>query len=178
VQEERTIFFDDQTADFIARGGILAMGALLWVTLLVRVVGLHSFSKMTSFDFVMTIAMGSLVASASQADEIGTFLQACAGMAGLFVIQFLINWFRKIWNGFGTIVLNKPLLLMRDGKIIKAALKESRVTESDLMSKLRVANVHDLSQVHAAVLETTGDLSIMHGDSFDPQLLDGVRHAS
>jgi uncharacterized membrane protein YcaP (DUF421 family) len=154
------------------------MAAMLWVTLLVRVVGLRSFSKMTSFDFVMTVAMGSLLATASQADEIGTFVRACAGMAGLFLLQFLINWFRKIWDGFGSIVQNKPLLLMRDGKIIDAALKKSRVTQSDVMSKLRAANVHDLSEVHAVVLETTGDLSVMHGDGFDPKLLDGVGHAN
>lgn len=56
----------DPTFDAVLRGAVLAIAALLWVALPVRVVGLRSFSKMTSFDFVMTVAKGSLVASASQ----------------------------------------------------------------------------------------------------------------
>ena len=174
---ERTIFFDEAILDAVARGAILSIAALLWVILLVRIVGLRSFSKMTSFDFVMTIAMGSLVANASQAGQLRDFLQACAGMGGLFLIQFLIAWFRKIWGGFGDIVQNQPLLLMRDGQIIDEALESSRVARGDLMSKLREANVLDMSQVRAVILETTGDVSVMHGDHLAPIILEGVQRA-
>lgn len=153
------------------------MAALLWVTLLVRIVGLRSFSKMTSFDFVMTIAMGSLVANASQASQLPDFLQPCAGMAGLFLIQFLIARIRKIRSGFGKIIENEPLLLMKDGEIIERALETSRVARGDLMSKLREANVLDMSQVRAVILETTGDVSVMHGDRLEPIILEGVQRA-
>ena len=51
------MFADDPTLNSLLAGAVLAALALVWVVLLVRVVGLRSFSKMTSFDFVMTIAM-------------------------------------------------------------------------------------------------------------------------
>jgi uncharacterized membrane protein YcaP (DUF421 family) len=142
---------------------------------LVRFVGLRSFSKMTSFDFIMTIAMGSLVGSAARVTEIEQFLQACAAMAGLFLIQFVIAWIRKIWNGFGDIIQNQPLLLMRNGEIIDEALSSSRVARGDLMSKLREASVTDMSQVRAVILETTGDVSVITGDHLDPIVLEGVQ---
>ena len=50
---------------------------------------------------------------------------------------------------------------MYDGKVIDKALNVSRVAESDLF-KLREANVLELNQVRAVVLETTGDISVLH----------------
>ena len=48
----------------VVRGFVLTAVAVLWTVLLVRIVGLRAFSKMTSFDFVATIATGSLIAQA------------------------------------------------------------------------------------------------------------------
>ena len=70
---------------------------------------------------------------------------------------------------------NQPALLMRDGVILHAALKATRVAENDLIAKLREANVLDLAQVRAVVLETTGDISVIHGVSCSDAILQGVR---
>ena len=70
---------------------------------------------------------------------------------------------------------NQPALLMKDGVILHAALKATRVAETDLIAKLREANVLDFTQVRAVVLETTGDISVIHGDSCSDELLQGVR---
>lgn len=64
---------------------------------------------------------------------------------------------------------------MRDGEFDRAAMKKSRVAESDVWAKLREANALDLAQVRAVVLETTGDISVLHGDSLNPALLEFVR---
>lgn len=52
------MFFDHSVLDALARGVVLTTTALFWIIFLVRIVGLRSFSKMTNFDFVMTVAMG------------------------------------------------------------------------------------------------------------------------
>lgn len=162
-------------ADAVLRGGLLAVVALIWVVLLVRIVGLRSFSKMTTFDFVMTVAMGSLVASASQSDSWTGFVQTLAAMAGLFAIQFVFARLRKSSNLFEDAIQNEPRLLMRDGAILENALEATRVSRSDLFAKLREANVTALEQVRAVVLETTGDVSVLHGERLEERLIDGVR---
>lgn len=162
-------------ADAVIRGGILSVVALVWVVLLVRVVGLRSFSKMTSFDFVMTVAMGSLVATASQSDAWKSYVQALAAMVGLFAIQFLFARVRKDSDAFESMVQNEPRLLMRDGVILEQALKDTRVSRSDLLAKLREANATSFGEVRAVVLETTGDVSVLHGEALEETLLEGVR---
>lgn len=154
---------------------MLGIIALIWITLLIRINGLRTLSKMTNFDFVMTVALGSLVAGAAQAADWAGFFQASIAMAGLVAAQALSARLRKSSDTFEDFAQNEPVMLMRDGKILHDALKQSRVAKSDLIAKLREANVLDFSEVRAVVLETTGDVSVLHGDRLDEQLIEEVR---
>ncbi|SFT16446.1 Protein of unknown function [Sulfitobacter marinus] len=168
------MIFDNTILDAIARGGFLSVFALCWVILLVRIVGLRSFSKMTNFDFVMTVAMGSLLAGASQASEWTGLAQILAAMASLFAVQFVASILRQRSQMVANLLENTPVFLMRDGVILYDALRATRVSESDLIAKLRNANALDLSTVHAAILETTGDVSVLHGGKMDQIILKDV----
>ena len=77
------MFFDAPFLDAVAKGSLLSAFGLIWIILLVRIVGLRSFSKMTNFDFVMTVAMGSLLAGASQSEEWPALVQTLTAMASL-----------------------------------------------------------------------------------------------
>jgi uncharacterized membrane protein YcaP (DUF421 family) len=50
------------TVDLILRGLVLGPLSVAWITVVARIVGLRTFSKVTAFDFVATIASGSLLA--------------------------------------------------------------------------------------------------------------------
>ncbi|MEM5521643.1 YetF domain-containing protein [Sulfitobacter sp. AS59] len=171
------MFFDNSMLDAIARGGFLSAFALCWIILLVRIVGLRSFSKMTNFDFVMTVAMGSLLAGASQANDWTGLVQILAAMVSLFAVQFGASILRQRSKAISNALENTPVFLMRDGVILHDALRATRVSESDLIAKLRNANALDLSTVHAAILETTGDVSILHGDKMDQIVIKNVVNA-
>jgi len=158
----------------LARGLVLAAAAVVWTVLLVRLVGLRSFSKMTAFDFVTTVATGSLIAQASTRSDWGEFLQAMAAIAGIFLIQWLLAKSRLSSPRFKRMVENKPVLLMEDGEFLEDAMAATRVSHSSILEKLRAANVARQSDVRAVVLETTGDISVISKDGFDPKLLDGV----
>ncbi len=165
----------DPHFDIILRGLLLAFMALVWVTLLIRINGLRSLSKMTSFDFLMTVALGSLLAGASQATQWSGFAQAMSAMVGLFLAQYAAARIRKSSDTAENVMQNEPVLLMRNGEFCRAAMTSTRVSETDLWAKLREANVLHLEEVRAVVLETTGDVSVLHGETLDDDLLGGVR---
>lgn len=158
----------------VLRGLILTMAAVLWTVLLVRIVGLRAFSKMTAFDFVATIATGSLIAQAGTRSDWGEYIQTLSAIAGVFLLQWLLAKARLSSGAFRTAIRNKPVLLMENGHFIEAAMTATRVSRSNVTEKLRAANVRGASEVRAVVLETTGDISVMHGGDFDERLLDGV----
>lgn len=159
----------------LVRGIILTTIAVLWTVLLVRLVGLRAFSKMNSFDFVATIATGSLIAQAGTRVEWSEFLQAMTAIAGVFLVQYLLAQARQRWDRVGKIISNEPVLLMDRGKFLEKAMAETRVSQSNMVEKLRAAGVTEVSQVRAVVLETTGDISVIKGDDIDEKLLEGVR---
>ena len=147
---------------------------------LVRLVGLRSFSKMTSVDFAMTIAMGSVLASTILSDT-PSVPQAAVALASLFGIQWVVARLRKDTSWMEDVSDNEPIVLMAGDRILRDNLEQTRVTENDLWAKLREANVLDPGEVRAVVLETTGDISVLHGDpdgqALHPCILRGVREA-
>ena len=168
-------FPDNPILDAATRGLLLSSIGLVWMVFLVRIVGLRSFSKMTNFDFVATVALGSLLAGASQATEWTSFWQAMAGMAGLMVAQFIAARIRTGSDRVEEVMQNEPVLLMKDGTFREDAMRDHRVTRSDVIAKLREANVLAMKDVRAVILETTGDVSVLHGSEIEEVLLDGVR---
>ena len=155
-----------------------ALGVFAVLVLLVRVVGLRSFSKMTSVDFAMTIAVGSVLAS-TILSESPSLARSAVALASLFGIQAVVSLLRKHTSWAEHVFDNEPLVLMVEGRMLPDNLRRARITEHDLWAKLREANVLDPGEVRAVVFETTGDISVLHGDpsgtALHPALLRGVR---
>ncbi len=145
----------------VVRGISLTTGAVLWTILIVRIVGLRAFSKMTAFDFVTTIATGSLIATAGTRSELSEYLQALGAIAGVFIVQWLLSTARLKSKAAQDLVQNKPILLMENGQFLDAAMDAARVSRLSILEKLRSANVARQEEVKAVVLETTGDISVM-----------------
>ena len=169
------MFFEETWLDLIARGIILSAIGMVWVTVLIRIVGLRSLSKMTNFDFVMTVALGSVLASAVTADKWTTFGQCLAAMVGLFLVQVSAARIRKASDRAEDIMQNQPIFLFRDGEFCDDALTSSRVSRSDVIAKMREANCLSLDSARAVVLEATGDVSVLHGEALDERLVEDVK---
>lgn len=156
-------------------------GIYLAVIVFTRLAGLRSFSKMSSFDFAMTVAVGSVVASTALSDE-PPLLQGLVALGSLFVLQLAVAWTRERSETVRDIIDNQPVLLMKGSEILHDAMRREEITRGDLLAKLREANVLHLGQVRAVVLETTGDIAVLHVSDddeteLDPLLLEGVRGA-
>ncbi len=155
---------------------LTVIGVLSAVIVCIRINGLRTLSKMSSFDFSVTVAVGSIVAATVASSE-PALLEGVVALIGLIAFQRLVAEMR-VRFGASEYVDNEPLLLMFEGKHQHDAMVKSRVTEADIASKLREVNVHRLSDVYAVVLESTGDLTVLHGEGGhkpDESLMHGVR---
>lgn len=138
-----------------------------------RIAGLRSFSKMSGFDFASTVAVGSIMATVSVTSA--SLIAGLIGLGTLFAVQVLIALLRRR-TSIEQFVDNRPVLLMSGQQTLRENLRRARITEHDIAAKLREANVTERSQILAVVLETTGDVSVLHGEGpLDPTLLQGVR---
>lgn len=138
-----------------------------------RLRGLRSFAKMSAYDFVMTIAVGSLFATTIVTQK-PSLLLALTALTTVYLMQFGASWARQRWPALRRLTSNQPLLLMKDGQFLEENMCAAHMTREEVYAKLRQANVLHREQVRAVVLETTGDVHVLHGDQLQAELLTGV----
>lgn len=142
-----------------------------------RIFGLKSFSKMTGFDFILTIIIGNVAAMALSTGRPGLIMGGV--IIGLcYLLNYLVTIIRFKNKKVEGVIANDPVLLMKNGEMIEENMKKCKVTVDELRGKLREANVLQLHQAKAVILETTGDVSVLHSDKeleIDQFIMEGIK---
>lgn len=148
------------------------------IILATRIIGLRSFAKFTAYDFAFTIAIGSIISAILTSTT--TVIHGFVAIMGLLLLTLLFSFLLKKYSFIDEAISNKPILLMEGSEILFENLKSAKIQEAQLIAKLREANVLNFDQVFAVVLETTGDISVLHkstsgsDESFQERMLTGV----
>nr|WP_321412995.1 YetF domain-containing protein [uncultured Allomuricauda sp.] len=155
-------------------GSLLIFVVIILVT---RIIGLRSFAKFTAYDFAFTVAIGSIISSTLTSST--SIAHGSVAIASLLLITYIFSFLQRALPKFSSVISNKPLLLMDGSEILYGNLKYARIEKTQLIAKLREANVIDYGQVKAVVLESTGDISVLHSSDdtaeLNQELLEGVR---
>lgn len=155
---------------------ITTVGIYLALIAFSRLAGLRSFAQMTNFDLAATVAFGSLIATTSVGDT--PLAAGVVGLAVLFTIHWLLAQTRR-YRRPERLLDNAPILLMSRGKHLPQQLAAAQMNRNDLRSKLRLAGVSRFDQVFAAILEVTGEVSVIRvapdDELSEPELFAGVR---
>jgi uncharacterized membrane protein YcaP (DUF421 family) len=140
----------------------LVVGVLGYFTLIVllRISGKRTLASMNAFDLIVTVALGSTLASALISKDV-SLAQGALAFALLIALQFAITWTSVRLRWVRRAATGDPTLLAFRGKLIDGALRRARVTRDELMAALRSAGHGALAEVEAVVLETDGSFSVV-----------------
>ncbi len=125
----------------------------------IRVAGRRTVAEMSAFDFVVTVAIGSLVAQTAVAQQ--SPLRGIAAVATLLVLQLGVGAVRRRWPLFRRLIDFTPQTLVEGGSIRSRNMHSPQMTDDDLRSKLRQRGVFSLDEVELAILESNGRLSVL-----------------
>lgn len=152
------MFFEGWTAV----GRVLLVGTLAYVALvaILRVSGKRTLSKFNAFDFVVTVALGSTLATILLSKEVA-LVEGVTALALLVLLQAIITWLSVRSSRFQAVVKSEPTLLLRDGLLLQDAMRRQRVTREELVAALRSEGVDDLAAAAAVILETDGTISVI-----------------
>src|SRR5690625_635588 len=142
---------------------LITISAYIGLVIMLRSSGKRTLAKMNAFDFVVTIAIGSVL-SIIMMDKTIPLLEGIAALALLIILQYLISWATVNFKSLNSVVRSSPTLLVYDGALIKKNMKKERVAESEILASLRKAGVHAVADVKAVVIESNGDLSVIKKD--------------
>lgn len=140
----------------------LVVGVLAYASVIVflRVSGLRTLSKMNAFDLVVTVALGSTLATILLSRDV-PLAQGALAVALLVSLQFVITWLSVRLPWVRRLVTGEPLLLLYRGECLPAALRRSRVAEEEVRAAVRSSGLAALEEAEAVVLETDGSFSVV-----------------
>lgn len=141
---------------------IVATGAAayLWLVLVLRISGKRTLAKLNAFDLVVTVAVGSTLATILL-DTAVSWSEGATALAVLVIAQFVVAFMSSRFQSLRNALTAAPTLLVRDGEILHAALKRQRVAKTEIMQCVRGTGSGSLEDVAAVVLETDGTMSVI-----------------
>ena len=135
---------------------------LLYALLIVglRLTGKRQIGQLEPIEFVLMMLLSDL-ASVPMQDFGLPLLQGVIPIATLLAISTLLSGISMCSVRFRSLVCGEPTLIIRDGILQQSAMKRSRLTLDEVLEELRVQGVSALDDVKYAVLETSGQLSVL-----------------
>ena len=141
---------------------VLVSGALAYpaLVLVLRISGKRTLAKMNAFDLVVTVSLGSTLATVLLSKDV-LVAEGVVAFALLAALQFVVAWMSLRFKWAEAIAKSAPRVLLRDGRIDGEALRDERVTADEVLAAIRSSGIGDQAMVAAVVLETDGSFSVI-----------------
>jgi uncharacterized membrane protein YcaP (DUF421 family) len=142
-------------------GRILVVAPLAYLALvaMLRISGARTLSKLNAFDLVVTVALGSTLATVLLSSDVSV-AEGLLAFAMLILLQFVVSRASIRWRRVERLVKSEPVLLYRSG-FLRGPMRRARVTEDEVRQAARASGKASLDDVAAVVLETDGSFSVL-----------------
>lgn len=134
--------------------------AYLALVLLLRMFGKRTLAKMNAFDFIVTVAFGSILAS-TILSQTTSLAEGVLAFALLALLQYLVAWSSVRFKAVQKLVNAEPTLLLHQGELLSSALLKQRVAPEEVRAAVREQSIAQLDDVEAVILETNGEFSVL-----------------
>ena len=152
------IFFDSWLG--LLRVLIVGIAAYAALIIMLRGSGKRTLSKMNAFDLIVTVALGSTLATVLLSNSV-PLLEGVLALALLVYLQYAITWLSVRSERFQNLIKAEPTLLVHEGRYLDTALRQQRVTREEIGAALRQSGKTDIAAVTSVVLETDGSMTVI-----------------
>ena len=144
----------------IARIGISGVVAFVALLASIRLAGNRTLSSMNASDFIVTVAMGTTVATTMLSTEV-SIASGVAGIVTLVAIQALTVWTSVKYPRLRHRAEGEPVLLLHDGTPHTATMERARVSMDELRQAVREKGFGGFEDLAAVVLEANGKFAVI-----------------
>jgi uncharacterized membrane protein YcaP (DUF421 family) len=137
--------------------------AIVYIALLVlfRIAGKRSLAEVTSFDLVLLLIISEAVQPALS-DRDDSMTNALLLVVTLIGMNILFSVLARRWKGFGKLIDDMPLIIVKDGKLLPDRMQHERVSEDEVLEAAReLQGIDRLEQIRYAILERNGHITIV-----------------
>ncbi|AMA74287.1 hypothetical protein ACH33_16715 [Aneurinibacillus sp. XH2] len=137
-----------------------AFFALITLFIVTRLNGKKQLAQLTFFEYVLGISIGDMAAYVAT-DLENNLVHGYTSLLVFALIPFLVDYLslkskfvRDLFEGKGTV-------LIKNGKVLEENMKKERISTDELLEQLRLKGNFKIADVEFAMLETSGELSVM-----------------
>lgn len=135
---------------------------LTYVILLIlgRAIGRKLILRITFFDFIVGITLGSIAVRIALGSQESPFL---AGISAVVITTFVVitDYLDLKSISFRKVIDGEPIVLINNGRILDFNLKKARININKLTMQLREKNIFNIEDVAIALIESDGELTLI-----------------
>jgi uncharacterized membrane protein YcaP (DUF421 family) len=148
----------------LTAGRAVAVYALMLVV--IRALGKRTVGNFAAFDLLVALMLGEVVDEIIYGD-VG-FAQGTVAIVVIAAAQYSNAWLSWWDHGFDKLLEGTPTVVVRDGQLREDGMKAERMNEKDIIAHLRSQGIHDLREVHLALVEDDGSVSVLKRSWAEP----------
>lgn len=142
---------------------IRSIAVYFFMTIALRVFGKKELSQLNTADIILILLISNSVQNAMVGPDTSLIGGLVAALV-LFVINFIIKKLTRRYKIFGDLLLDKPQILIHDGKLDFKALSKLDISDEELKEAMREHGIEFFKNVKLAMLEIDGTISIISED--------------
>jgi uncharacterized membrane protein YcaP (DUF421 family) len=154
-----------------------AFAVYVLMLIVIRALGKRTVGNFSAFDLLVALMLGELVDEIIYGDV--RFLQGTVAIVTIASITYADSWLAYTNRRLEQLIEGKPTIVVRDGEFDRDGMRRERMNETDVLGHLRTQGIQDMREVHLAIVEHDGTVSILKHPWAEPaqraDLLDAER---
>lgn len=127
--------------------------------LFIRISGKRTLAKLTAFDFVVSVTLGSTLSSMMLAKV--TLAEGSVALLVIISMQYVLAWSARESKTLEKVINSSPTMVFYRGEFLEDAMKKEVLTREEIYAEIRKYRMFDVNQVEAVVMELNGELTVI-----------------
>ena len=134
--------------------------------IVIRALGKRTVGNFSAFDLLVALMLGEMVDEIIYGDV--RFLQGAVAIVAIGAVAYADSWLAFANKRMEALVEGKPTVVLRDGEFVRDGMRSERMNETDVLGHLRSQGIQDMREVHLAVVEHDGSVSVLKHSWAEP----------
>lgn len=142
--------------ELILRGAIV----YTFLILLLRLTGKRQIGQMAPFDLVLLLVLSNAVQNAMNGGD-NSVTAGIISAVTLVSVNLMVGFATFKSKKLEALIEGRPQVLVHNGKLFQDVMAKAKLTHHELNAALRCAGCATVEEVHCAILENNGEISVL-----------------
>ena len=143
-----------------------AVAVYFFMLIVIRALGKRTVGNFSAFDLLVALMLGEVVDEIIYGDV--RFIQGAVAIVAIGALTYGDSWLAYWDHGMDALLEGKPTVIVRNGEFDRKGMRNERMNEKEVFAHLRAQGIHDMREVHLAVVEQDGEVSVLKHPWADP----------